>query len=133
MKLKTLQPISTTPRNYTNEVKEILSNVLPFANENSDFENPFEDEPEQLTVKIPRPEINEAAFSMEDLTALENHFNRIVLPTEIQLSQGEFINDVPAFIQSHLTRCRSGINKEAATPFYDRLQKLKTNLKQNIL
>lgn len=104
------------PRNYTQEIKEILKESFPIDFDSSKFSNPFEDI---------APLIDNRKYTLNDLEAIETYFNSIDLPRSIHLKQAERIVDVKLFIQSHLTRCKSQLHTISGLPFYKRLIELK--------
>lgn len=59
------------------------------------------------------------------LTTLEHNFSQMTLPQELQLSEGEFIKDVPKMIESHIAFLKANSGNMTFMPYFERLVRLK--------
>lgn len=65
-----------------------------------------------------------------EIEALETFFASAELPSQIQLTKWERVNDIPRFIAGHLATIKSHIGNKKFEPYFDRLVLLRKLLEE---
>jgi hypothetical protein len=64
-------------------------------------------------------------YTEQNLNELQQFFDTVKLPAQIQLTKDQKIIDVEKFVKGHMDCARSNIGKNAFLSFYNRLVGLK--------
>jgi len=64
------------------------------------------------------------------LTTLEHNLSQTPITQELQISEGEFIKDVPKMVESHIAFLKGNSGNMTFMPYFERLKKVYNKLNE---